>query len=132
MAIRKKSLNKKSQIHLKKPKPNHTPTKNFPTKLEPKKRCKPMLETHQTTSKLAHAYVETMAKSTKLTKTNLAAKAKQQNQPKNNPARKFLLPGGGTKWPLSIHLSDGQKIVKDMGIKRFAIKRLSRAIHLCT
>ena len=55
-----------------------------------------MLEVHQTTSKLAHADVETLAKSIKLTKTGSEKQTKQQNQPRNNPARKFLLPGGGT------------------------------------
>jgi hypothetical protein len=54
-----------------------------------------MLEVHQTPSKLAHAHVETIAKSIKLTKTKTKTQSKHQNQPRNNPAGKFLPPGGG-------------------------------------
>jgi hypothetical protein len=64
-----------------------------------------MLEVHQTPSKLAHAHVETLAKSIKLTKTSPETQTKQQIHSQNNPAGKFLLPGGGTKRPLSLHSS---------------------------
>jgi hypothetical protein len=68
-----------------------------------------MLKAHQTPSKLAHADVETLAKSIKLTKTSPKKQPKQQTHPRNNPARKFLLPGGGTQRPLSLHSPGGQK-----------------------
>jgi hypothetical protein len=67
------------------------------------------LETLQTPSKLAHAYVEKLEKSIKLTKTHPKTQPKHQNHPRNNPARKFPPPGGGTKRPLSLHSSPKAK-----------------------
>ena len=77
-------------------KPNTIISQKFHTNSRTKKRCKPMLEMNQTPSKLARAYVEKQWKSIKLTETNPKPQTKQQNQPKNKPARKFLPPGGGT------------------------------------
>jgi hypothetical protein len=55
-----------------------------------------MLETHQTTSELAHAYVETLAKSIKLTKTSPETQPKHKKRPENSPPSAFSYPGGGT------------------------------------
>jgi hypothetical protein len=71
-----------------------------------------MLEAHQTPSKLAHAYVETLKKSIKLIKTKPKPQTKHQNHSQNSPARKFLPPGGGTKRPPSLRSSGGQKTIK--------------------
>jgi hypothetical protein len=79
------------------------------TKAKGKIKHQTMLEMLQTPFRLAHAYVETLVKSIKLTRTSSVAQSNHQNRPKNNSPRKFPPPGGGTKWPLSLHFSRGQK-----------------------